>query len=82
MAITPAIKKYKLIVNKKKKKHDKIFVLAKTKLNTTEVLISRALIDSYIRHNEFILVNNVLREYDTMKEDIKNLETSTVHQRF
>ena len=81
MAITPAIKKYKLIVNKKKR-HDKIFVLAKTKLNTTEVLISRALIDSYIRHNEFILVNNVLREYDTMKEDIKNLETSTVHQRF
>ena len=40
-AITAAIKKYKSIINKKKKKHDKIVLLAKSKLNITEVLISK-----------------------------------------
>ena len=59
-----------------KKKHSKIVLLGKDKLNTIEVLISKALIDSYISHDEFISVNNVLREYYEMKEEIKNLETS------
>ena len=39
-AITAVKKKYKSIVKKKKKKHDKIVLLAKTKLNNVEVLIS------------------------------------------
>ena len=47
-------------------------MLGKDKLNTIEVLISKALIDSYISHDEFVSVNNVLREYYEMK----NLETS------
>ena len=54
----------------------------KTKLSAIEVLISSALVDSYISHNEFALVNNVLREYDDMIEENKKLNTSTVHQRF
>ena len=37
-AITAEIKKYKSIINKKKKKHDKIALLGKDKSNTTEVL--------------------------------------------
>ena len=36
----------------------------------------KALIDSYISHGEFFSVNNVLREYNEMKEEIKNFETS------
>ena len=40
-----------------------------------EVLISEDLIDSRISHEEFISVNNVLKEYDDMKEAIKNLKT-------
>ena len=47
-AITAGIKKYKSIIKKKKKKHDKIVLLGKDKLNTIEVLIFTALIDSYI----------------------------------
>ena len=43
-AITVGIKKYKSIIKKKKKKYDKIVLLAKTKLNRVEVLISKALI--------------------------------------
>ena len=71
-AITAGIKKYKSIIKKKKKKHDKIVLLAKSKLNSIEVLISKALIDSVITRDEFILINNVLKEYNEMKEDIKN----------
>ena len=51
-AITLEIKKYKLIIKKKKKKHDELSLLEKDKLNTIEVLISKALIDSYISHDE------------------------------
>ena len=48
-------------------------MLGKDNLNTNKVLNSRALIDLYISHDEFVSVN-VLREY-YMKE-IKNAETS------
>ena len=47
-------------------------MLAKPKLNIIEVLISRALIDSNISHDEFVSVNNVLKEYDDIKGEIKN----------
>ena len=73
-AITARIKKFKSIIKKKKKKHDKIVLLGKDQLNTTEVLISKALINSYISHDEFVSVNNALREYYEMKEEIKNPE--------
>ena len=53
-AISTGIEKYKLIIKKKKKKHDKTVLLAKPKLNSTEVLISMALIDSNISHHEFV----------------------------
>ena len=48
--ITAGIKRYKSINKKKKKKHDKIILLSKSKLNSLEVLISEALIDSNISH--------------------------------
>ena len=50
-------------------------MLAKSKLNSIEVLISMALIDLNISHDDFILINNVLKEYDHIKEEIKNLKT-------
>ena len=74
--ITAGIKIYKSIIKKKKMKHDKIVLLGKDKLNTIEVLISKVLFDSYISHDEFVSVSNVLREYYERKEEIKNPETS------
>ena len=59
--ITAGIKKYKSIIKKKKKKHDKIVLLAKSKLNSIEVLISKALINSVISHDEFVLMNYILK---------------------
>ena len=65
------IKKDKSIIKKREKKHDKMVLLAKFKLNKTEVLISKTVIDSHISHGKFILINNVLKEYNK----IKNLKT-------
>ena len=73
-SITAGIKKYKSIIKKEKRKHDKV-LLAKSKLISIEVLISKALIYLVIRHDEFILINDVLKEYNEMKEKIKNLKT-------
>ena len=52
--------------------HDQIVLLAKSKLNGIEVLISQALIDSNISHDKFFLINNVVKKYGNMKEEIKN----------
>ena len=73
-AIAAGMKKYKSVIKKKKKKHDKIVLLTKSRLNNIEVLISKALIDSDISHDEFVLMSNVPKEYN-MKEEIKHLMT-------
>ena len=55
-----------------RKNHDKVVLLGKFKLYAIEVLISKALIDTHISHKEFVSVNNVLREYNEIKEGVKN----------
>ena len=50
-------------------------MLSKAKLNSTEISVSKALTESYISHDEFVVVNNVLKEHDDTKEEIKNLKT-------
>ena len=61
--ITAGIKKFKSIIKKEKKKHDQIVLLAKSKLNSVEVLTSKALID------KFVLTNDVLKEFYHMKKE-------------
>ena len=51
----------KLLNITRKKKHDKILMLPKSKLNSIETLISQALIDLDISHEEFI---TILKEKD------------------
>ena len=46
--------------------------LAKSKLNIIGVLISKALIDSHVRHDETVSINNSLKEFYDIKEEIKN----------
>ena len=67
-AIAAGIKKYKSII----KKHDDIVLLGKVKVSTIEVFISKASIDSYIIHDEIISTDNVLKEYNEIKQEIKN----------
>ena len=60
-AITAEIKNFQYIINKKRKNNDKIVLLRKAQFDTVEVKISKALIDAYISHDDFVSVNNVLR---------------------
>ena len=64
-AITTGIKKYESIINKKK--HDKIVLLVKSKLISKEVLISKALTDSNITHDEFTENNYGLVHLESKK---------------
>ena len=64
-SLTTGITKKSLnIARKKKKNNDKIFMLAKSKLNRIENLISQALIDMDISHEKFI---TILKEKINMK---------------
>ena len=61
-AINPGIKKCKSVIIKKGKKHGKLVLLGKDKLDTSEALISKVLIRSDVSHDEFISVNNLYRK--------------------
>ena len=69
--MTGIITKLMSITRNKKKKHDKILMLAKSKLNSFETLVSQALIDMEISREEFITILNEKNRYGKMKENIK-----------
>ena len=50
-------------------------MLTKSNLYSIEVLIFNALIDWVINHDEFVSINNVVKEYNEMIEEIKNLKS-------
>ena len=70
--IGTGISKSLLKVTKKRKKKHKIIALAKTKLNTIDTLLSSALNDSKISHEDFtnIITGKII--YENIKENIKN----------
>ena len=70
--ITGIIKKLLNITRIKKKKHYKILILAKSKLNSIESLISQALNDLDISHKEFITILNEKNIYEKMKYNLKS----------
>ena len=61
------------LTKKRKKKHNKIIVLAKNKLNMIDTLLSSALNDSKISHEEFTNTINEANIYENIKENIKEL---------
>ena len=64
------IKKLLNITRIKKKKHNKILMLANSKLNSIESLISQALNDMEIIHKEFITILNEKDKYERMKYNL------------
>ena len=70
---TRIIKKLLSTTRNKKKKHGKILVLAKSKLSSIETLVSQALIDMEISHEEFITILKEKDKYEKMKENVRNL---------
>ena len=61
------------LTKKRKKKHNKIIVLAKNKLNMIDTLLSSALNDSEISHEEITNIINEANIYENIKENIKEL---------
>ena len=61
------------VTKKRKKKHNKIIVLAKNKLDMIDTLLSSALNDSDISHEEFTNIINETNIYENIKENIKEL---------
>ena len=66
------IKKLLSTTIKKKKKHNEILMLAKSKYNSIEALISQALNDINVSQKEFITILKEKDKYEKMKEDIKD----------
>ena len=60
------------VTKKRKKKHNKIIALAKSKLNTTDTLLSSALNDSKISQEDFTNIITEKNIYENIKENIKN----------
>ena len=69
---TGIIKKLLNVTRKKRKNDDKILMLAKSKLNIIEALISQALIDMEISHQEFITILNEKVKYEKMKDSLRS----------
>ena len=61
------------VTKKRKKKHNKIIAFAKNKLNTIDTLLSSALNDSKISHEEFSNIITEANIYENIKENIKEL---------
>ena len=48
-------------------------MLAKSKLNNIEIIVSQALIDMEISHEEFIVIFKEKGKYEKMKENVRNV---------
>ena len=59
-------------IRNKKKKHNKIFMLARSKLNSIESKISKALMDNEISHEDFETIINEEKKYRELKESINH----------
>ena len=55
----------------KKRKHDKILVLAKSKINGIET-VSQAIIGIDINHEEFVKILKKKDKYDKMKDNLRS----------
>ena len=72
---TGIIKKLLKVTRKKIKKHNKIVMLAKSKLYSIETLMSQALIDLDISHEKFKTIVNEKEKYEQMKESIRTIKS-------
>ena len=69
---TGIVKELLNITRNKKKKDDKTLMLAKSKLNIIETLISQVLIDMEISHEEFITILKEKDKYEKMKDNLRS----------
>ena len=68
------VKKLLKATRNKKKKHNKIVMLVRSKLNSIESKISEALVNNQISHKDFITIINKERNYRELKETIRMMK--------
>ena len=72
---TGFVKKLLKTTRNKKKKHNKIVMLARSKLNSIESEISEALINTETSHGDFMTVLNEEKKYRELKESIRMMSS-------
>ena len=72
---TGIVKKLLITTRNKKKKHNKIVMLARNKLNSIESKISEALINNEISHKDFVTIMNEEKKYRELKENIRMMNS-------
>ena len=72
---TGFVKKFLKTTRNKKKKHNKIVMLARSKLNSIESKISKALVDNEISHEDFETIINEEKKYRELKESIRMMNS-------
>ena len=75
-SLSPGIvKKVLRTTRDKKKKHNKIIMLARSKLNSIEDKVSEVLINSEISHEDFMIIINEEKNYRELKESIRMMNS-------
>ena len=69
------------ITRKKKKKHDKILMLAKSKLNSIETLVSQAFFGMEKSHEKFNVIIREKQKYERMREIVGNVNEKQKNMR-
>ena len=69
------IKKFLKTIRNKKKKHNEIVMLARSKLNRVESKISKAYMDNQISHEDFETIINEEKKYRELKESIRMMNS-------
>ena len=72
---TRFVKKFLKTIKKKKKKHNKIVTLVRSKLNSIESKISEALINNEISDEDFMTILNEEKKYQELKESIRMMNS-------
>ena len=72
---TGFVKKFLKTIRNKKKKHNKIVMLARSKLNSIENKIPVALINNEISHEDFMTILNEEKKYRELKESIRMMNS-------
>ena len=73
---TGLVKKLLKTTRNKKKKHNKVVILARSKLNSIESKISEALMNNQISHEDFMTIINDKRNYGELKESIRKYKNT------
>ena len=71
---TGLVKKLLKATRNKKKKHNKIFILARSKLNSIESKISEALMNNKISHKDFLAIINEEKNCRELKESMRMIK--------